>query len=345
MFLLATHYWEGRWIMSMQQALKEGTLAKRGEKHVIAHWQRRAMLTPCLVSTFHMAPRFFSYSKHVGKNNQQANLWDYPPLLEVADTLIVDEAGQVSPEVGAATFALAKRAIVVGDVHQIEPVWNVPGKVDEANLVRARLLSHEDDPYREHLHDQGFLGSSGSLMKLAQKSSGYQLPHYHERGMLLTEHRRCYDEIIAYCNELVYHGLLQPLRGPSPSRLFPPMGFVPVEGASQTYSRSRFNSTEAEAIAQWLVAHRSDIEAMYRQPLETLVGIITPFRAQKQSIERALRTAGIPASRMKIGTVHALQGAQRRIVLFSAVYDSSDLNQSYFFDKGNNLLNVAISRA
>ena len=345
MFLLATHYWEGRWIMTMQQALKEGTLAKRGEKHVIAHWQRRAMLTPCLVSTFHMAPRFFSYSKHVGKNNQQANLWDYPPLLEVADTLIVDEAGQVSPEVGAATFALAKRAIVVGDVHQIEPVWNVPGKVDEANLVRAGLLSHEDDPYREHLHDHGFLGSSGSLMKLAQKSSGYQLPHYHERGMLLTEHRRCYDEIITYCNELVYCGLLQPLRGSSPQRLFPAMGLVPVEGTSQTQARSRFNAIEAEAIAQWLLAHQEAIETTYDQPLENLVGIITPFRSQKQSIERALWTAGIPASRMKIGTVHALQGAQRRIVLFSAVYGSGDLNQRYFFDCGDNLLNVAVSRA
>ena len=345
MFLLAIHYWEGRWIMATQQALKEGTLTKRGKEYVTAQWQRRAMLTPCLVSTFHMAPTFFSYSKHVGNNNEGTSLWDYPPLLEVADTLIVDEAGQVAPEVGVATFALAKKAIVVGDVHQIEPVWSVPGKVDEANLVRAGLLHHEDDPHRESLHDYGFLGSSGSLMKLAQKSSAYQLPGYHERGMLLTEHRRCYDEIIAYCNELVYNGLLQPLRGPSPPRLFPPMGFVPVEGTSQTYARSRFNPAEAEAIAQWLVAHRLDIEATYQQPLEALVGIITPFRAQKQSVERALRAVDIPASQMKIGTVHALQGAQRRIVLFSAVYSSSDTHLQYFFDQGSNLLNVAVSRA
>lgn len=169
----------------------------------------------------------------------QAAIWNHPSLLKVADTLVVDEAGQVSPEVGVATFALAKKAIVVGDVHQIESVWNVPGRVDEANLVRTQLISHEDDPHREHLHDLGFLGSSGSLMKLAQKSSAYQLPHYHERGMLLTEHRRCYDEIVAYCNELVYDGLLQPLRGPSPSRLFPPMGFVPVEGTSPLCSGIR----------------------------------------------------------------------------------------------------------
>ena len=83
----------------------------------------------------------------------------------------------------------------------------------------------------------------------------------------------------------------------------------------------------------------------YGQSLETLVGIITPFRAQKQSIKRALRTVGIPAVRMKIGTVHALQGAQRKIVLFSSVYGSGDLNQRYFFDQGDNLLNVAVSRA
>ncbi|MBV8401968.1 MAG: DNA2/NAM7 family helicase, partial [Acetobacteraceae bacterium] len=41
------------------------------------------------------------------------------------DLIIVDEAGQVGPHVGMAAFSLANRAIVVGDVHQIEPVVSV----------------------------------------------------------------------------------------------------------------------------------------------------------------------------------------------------------------------------
>ena len=39
------------------------------------------------------------------------------------DLLIVDEAGQISPEIGLPAFALAKKAVVVGDEQQIPPVW------------------------------------------------------------------------------------------------------------------------------------------------------------------------------------------------------------------------------
>ena len=49
---------------------------------------------------------------------------------------------------------------------------------------------------------------------------------------------------------------------------------------------------------------------------------------------------------MKLGTVHALQGAERPIVLFSMVYGAGDCG-TMFFDRDNkpNMLNVAVSRA
>jgi superfamily I DNA and/or RNA helicase len=49
---------------------------------------------------------------------------------------------------------------------------------------------------------------------------------------------------------------------------------------------------------------------------------------------------------MKIGTVHALQGTERPIILFSMVYGKGD-SATMFFDRDNkpNMLNVAVSRA
>ena len=49
---------------------------------------------------------------------------------------------------------------------------------------------------------------------------------------------------------------------------------------------------------------------------------------------------------MKIGTVHALQGAERPVILFSSVYGPGDTG-TMFFDRDNkpNILNVAVSRA
>jgi len=46
-----------------------------------------------------------------------------------------------------------------------------------------------------------------------------------------------------------------------------------------------------------------------------------------------------------VGTVHTLQGAERNVIIFSSVYDSGQNGRSYFFDKGVNMLNVAVSRA
>lgn len=65
------------------------------------------MITPCLVMTFYMLPRqFLAYG-----DQKSFYLYNY------VDVLIVDEAGQVSPEIAAGAFSLAKRSIVVGDVY------------------------------------------------------------------------------------------------------------------------------------------------------------------------------------------------------------------------------------
>jgi superfamily I DNA and/or RNA helicase len=320
------------------------------------------MLTPCFVSTFYMAPRLFNYSQFV-KDAGRASPWEYPPLLDFIDLLIVDEAGQVSPEVGAATFALAKRAVVVGDILQIEPVWNVPKKVDYANLKRYGLIKGINDHAAiEDLHSKGFLSSSGSIMKLAQKASPYHLHPEADRGMLLTEHRRCFDEIIGYCNKLAYGGLLEPKKGKAKDNLLAPMQFIETSGTSTVRGSSRSNPDEANTIAEWLLANQQQILQHYqakenieaakqaRTPkkikLGDVVAIITPFTGQKATLKYTLRNRpGIDVSGLIIGTVHALQGAEREIVLFSGTYGTNDTDKGFFFDGGVNMLNVAVSRA
>lgn len=361
MFYLATHYWEGRWILETERVLAEERLFKNGQVDSLMRFQRFAMLTPCFVSTFYMAPKFFSYSKFV-KKLMTRNVFEAPPLLESIDLLIVDEAGQVSPEVGAATFALAKRAIVVGDTKQIEPVWSVPQKIDHANLHRYELVSTKEDFIKiDKLQSKGFLGSSGSVMMLAQKSSCYRVNLRMERGLLLTEHRRCFDEIIEYCNKLAYDGLLEPMKGKARDVLFEPMKFIPVDGESFKDGSSRTNSLEAIEIAKWLQLNNNKIVKHYQDresteaskenrkariiTLSEIVGIITPFKGQKLMIKSALKKNGIDTSGLTIGTVHALQGAERPIILFSSVYGKNNIGGGYFFDRGVNMLNVAVSRA
>lgn len=353
MFYTAIHYWEGRWIIETENALSRKTENKTGKENALARWQRFAMLTPCFVSTFFMAPKHFTYSKFLSKTGSK-QIYEYPPLLECFDLLIVDEAGQVSPEVGVATFALAKHAIVVGDTQQIEPVWNVPFRIDYANLARFEIVrSTTDLDAIEDLKNRGFLGSSGSIMKLGQKASRFQLSEKHDRGMYLVEHRRCFDEIISYCNELAYQGFLEPLKGKSKNALFPPMHFIPVAGNSSLANSSRINEQEAKQIALWLKENFDNILGHYNSQmnrkdpklLHDLVAILTPFSAQRVVLKMALKKIGIDTGELIIGTVHALQGAEKPIVLFSPVYGENDIGGSFFFDRNISILNVAVSRA
>ncbi len=148
-FQLSLHYWEARWLSKIDADLKDSNFDKKGVEAVKNRWTRQAMLTPCFVSTFYMSPKFFSSFKFLKKSEDGKNIFDNPPLFDFIDLLIVDEAGQVSPEVGAATFSLAKQAVIVGDVKQIEPVWNITNKIDVGNLKKVGLIKDYSDPIFE----------------------------------------------------------------------------------------------------------------------------------------------------------------------------------------------------
>jgi hypothetical protein len=344
MFSLADWYWSGRWLLEMQTRLDASERDTKGRQRLEAMYRRFAKLSPCLVSNFHMAPSFFT-----------AWQGEDMPMWGAIDLLVVDEAGQVTPEVGAPAFALARRAMVVGDVHQIEPVWGVGEGIDRVNAAAAGLTGEAHDPRYDELARGGYTCAAGSLMHMANRAC--ELRKYPEiRGLMLTEHRRCVPELIRYCNELIYDGRLQPLRPalPALARLLPAFGRLDVRGRDRPVGKSRQNLDEAEAVVAWLKTHRTRIEAHYCDgrgeptPLWKLVGIVTPFATQAGAIERVLRREmrqlTARHSRLTVGTVHALQGAERAIVIFSPSYGIG-YQGGMFFDKTPNMLNVAVSRA
>lgn len=347
-FLLTTHYWEGRWLMDMARIddLQEEK-KKQGAKGVTARWQRRMKLTPCVVMTCYMLPGNMQISEHKGQRKfEKSYLYDF------ADLLIVDEAGQVLPEVAAASFALAKKALVIGDTEQIPPIWSIAPAIDVGNMLAEKILSgstqEEITEKYTAIADLGKSAASGSVMKIAQFASRYQYDPELARGMYLYEHRRCFDNIIGYCNTLCYHGKLLPKRGREESNLMPAMGYLHIDGkGEQASSGSRYNLLEAETIAAWLAENQQNIEAHYGKSLHEVVGIVTPFSAQVSTIKQALGKQGISTGAneksLTVGTVHSLQGAERAIVIFSPVYSKHE--DGGFIDSDNSMLNVAVSRA
>ncbi len=353
LFQLATHYWEGRWLIETDRILPDidRTRTKTGETTAVPRWRRWMMLTPCMVATFAMLPDKLSVSRKEDGGFRK----DY--LFNFLDLLIVDEAGQVPPDVAGAAFALAKKALVIGDTRQIEPIHQIPKFIDIGNLIERGLLptDHTEEDF-ERVEDTGRTASGGSAMKAAQRACRYRPEPGLDGGLWLFEHRRCYDEIVEYCNALCYRGKLEPRRGPAPDigeaeeQAIPgPLAYLHVDGLCTPAGGSRRNMVEAKTIAAWLAAARDKLEARYagtKKRLEKIVGIVTPFARQANEIREACRAVGIAVSGadgMTIGTIHSLQGADREIVIFSPTYSKHE--DGGFIDGSTSMLNVAVSRA
>lgn len=344
-FLLTTHYWEGRWLLDVTDNLAEilKSRSKKGRKAVESNWRRWMKLTPCVVATFFRLPQEFACSRF----QDQGYVSDY--VLNFADLLIVDEAGQVLPEVAAPSFALARQALVIGDTLQIEPIWSVPAAVDIGNLVSVGLLPcRASEEHYAAFCNSGRSSANGSVMAVAQSVSRYHYDRDLARGMYLYEHRRCYDSIVEYCNALCYKGKLQPRRGPKPNDGLPGLGYLHIDGiCQQGRGGSRINVLEAQTIAEWIQANEPELKKRYHKELWEIVGIITPFGAQTQAIVQACSALGIRTGKgdgeITVGTVHSFQGAERPVVIFSAVY--SKHADGEFIDRRDSMLNVAVSRA
>jgi len=355
-FQKAMRYWEGRWILEVDRLANNEPMKKGGKLATEARFRRWCMLTPCLVSTAHSLPKHLQYTKPIKdadgktvKNEAGKPQFEHPFLWSYIDLLIVDEAGQVGPHIGAGIFSLAKQSVVVGDIYQIEPVaTNSPG-IDHANAAEEGLAHHWEDgsPITPHMvSEPASGGTQGSVMRLAQNATSYVSPGTEaEPGIFLREHRRCRTEIIAYCNDLIYGGRLQPLS--SPRKVEPPvrpMAYANVRGEEVRSGGSRSNPLEARAIAQWIAKNKDAWTKHYGKPIEEIVAVVTPFKPQASELQKALRSEDASLARVTAGTVHSLQGAERQIVVFSPVYQYENA-KGLFFDKKPNMMNVAVSRA
>ena len=137
----------------------------------------------------------------------------------------------------------------------------------------------------------GITSSNSSVMKVACKSCFYS--KYGDKGLFLNEHRRCFNEIIQYCNELVYKNKLEPLREEKYQPILPKIGYHLIETKkSIKVGTSRINTIEATKIASWILENEKEIFKFYSAnnvKKENILGVITPFKEQAKEIKRIFK--------------------------------------------------------
>ncbi|MBV9105553.1 MAG: hypothetical protein JO313_05965 [Verrucomicrobia bacterium] len=292
-----------------------------------------ALVVPCIAATVFKAATYCCYYDFQAKANHPVDL----PI----DLLIYDESGQVTPDLGLPLLGLARRAVAVGDLNQLEPVRNFDQASDE-RLLRSQSI---EELQQAALRGSGLTHTTGSVMRAFQQATAYTNTNVEEPGVLLRDHFRCAPKIIAYCNELVYRGKLRPIRQDENAPWIAPMSWAHIRGDAVKHERTWSNEPEAEAIARWISDNREAIIERYRvDDLEKTLAIITPYRRQEGVLRNALQRH--IEDKVRIGTVNSLQGAESPIVVFSPTRTRASIEgNAPAFDMRPNMLNVAVSRA
>ncbi len=257
--------------------------------------------------------------------------------------LVLDEAGQCHPAYAVSGLVRAEQALLIGDVHQLEPVIQLRPEDEGRIRVAAgiRLDKARLGPYRI------MEGSGSSAQALADRAVGDR--------PTLRAHFRCQAPIIALSDALCGYGLS--VRTPAPDRPGPPplpgpVLLSPVHGAQQRVRGSWHNPAELDVVLRIL-------RGLQRQAVPWGdVAVITPYVGQLEALRDAVRRQRIPVDNVggsfdepdlfgdtgiALGTVHRFQGGERRVVIFSTVVTRG--RSLGFLNRRVNLLNVAVSRA
>jgi uncharacterized protein len=250
-------------------------------------------------------------------------LWANEQMERSVDTLIVDEAGQVS-----LAFALAASAgtrdslILLGDPQQ---------------LAQVSQGTHPD-------------GSGESALQHVL-SGERVMPE--GRGLFIDRTRRMNDRITAFVSDAFYLGKLEVEPGLGLSRqevigeAKPAGSGLRVRDVIDVGNDS--SSPEEARVVAKLMTHLLGLSWVDANGIENPIAaddimVVTPYNAQIREISRAVEAIGLPAA--AVGTVDRFQGDESPVVIYSMASSSAeDAPRGMEFLYQQNRLNVAVSRA
>jgi len=263
----------------------------------------------------------------------------FPLSPGIFDYVIFDEASQVDLPSAAPALYRAKRAVVVGDPMQLTHIAGITRDMDRA-LAKVHGLTDRKDIYPSKTRY-----CDVSLYKSVENS----LTH---KPILLTNHYRSEDQIIALCNRAFYKGRLKIMSTLNYSR-YPsnlPLGVQWIDCKGEVFKHptgSRINSVEVK------IVNRIFHDVLEKVSATNLsIGVVTPYSRQQNSIEKQVIESTPNYSEIKdrhnirVLTAHQFQGTEKDIVIFSLVLASrGNGNSDNWYNIYPQILNVALSRA
>ncbi|WP_329433060.1 AAA domain-containing protein [Streptomyces sp. NBC_01280] len=297
---------------------------------VLAAWQMLFLVVPVVSTTFASLSRMFD---RLGR--------------ESLGWLLIDEAGQAAPQQAVGALWRSRRAVVVGDPLQLEPVVTLP------MTGQKRLCRHFGV-------DAQWAPGAGSVQSLADRQTPYGTWLGGEEqgpvwvGSPLRVHRRCDRLMFDVSNEIAYDGMMVYGVNERDDEGMPLTRSVwlhvpsAAAGGKWNPEEGRFAKETLRLVKQRLAEETGKASAEILQMLGESVFVVSPFREISTQLSRAVASRGsgerlLPEGR--VGTVHTTQGKEADIVVMVLGTAASAAGSRQWASRSPNLLNVAVTRA
>ena len=308
-------------------AMSAGAFQEEAKKVLLPDlWSTLFVVCPVVSTTFASVDRM---------------LGDMPPAS--LGWVLVDEAGQATPQSAVGLLMRARKAVVVGDPLQIPPVVSLPQRLI-VEVAKYFGVSQAQ-----------WLAPEASVQTVADESSRLRAEFradvgVREVGIPLLVHRRCQQPMFGISNRIAYDGQMvfaagKPELGPV-ARALGASGWVDVTASAQ----SKWCPAEGEAVVRLL---NKLAAAGVREPD---IYIITPFRIVANELRRRIeqepglfQRLGVDGDewlRNRVGTIHTFQGKEAEAVI--AVLGAPMTAQQgarRWAASTPNIFNVMVSRA
>lgn len=239
--------------------------------------------------------------------------------------LLVDEAGQATPQAAVGALWRSQRALFVGDPLQLKPIVTVSDAVLEHMRTHNRVDAHWL-PNRQSAQTLADQATAWGRMAGPADSKTWV-------GMPLVVHRRCDKPMHGLANRIAYdgamvYGTVAP-RADKETRARLSTGWIHASGKSD----GNWVPAEGEALRALLVLLQED-------GVNTSdIAVITPFKAVQDKLKHLL------GDTMISGTIHTMQGKEAQVVIMVLGGNTEGSGARDWAVSEPNLLNVAATRA
>ncbi len=200
------------------------------------------------------------------------------------DSVLMDEASQISVAAGALAFACAKNVVVVGDHKQLANVVKRE-RADETDRIADKYRVPDCYRYAKHSMLTSVLGLWPAL-----------------EPTLLKEHYRCHPRIIGFCNKMYYDDDLVIMTKDEGERDV--LSFHRTVPGN--HERGRRNMRQVSVVCDEIIPELVDSEIRD-------IGVIAPFNPQVCELKKA-----VPEG-VSVATVHKFQGRENDAIILSTV--------------------------